>query len=272
MFAPGTFFDTLGTFGIRNDHYIFDNATFEMPQGLLLLAAVRWPSWRVPALAFATLHWALHAISHIIDPHHGAGDWIGWLERGAGGDHRDTGDCVARQRERREGRRELMRVLVAGATSVPGLPLLRELNTPRPRGRRPDPVVVQDGTDRGGGRQAGGGRRVRRRRDRVGGRRHRARGGRLPADHAAEVGTEAAQGLRAGPSAVEPRRVEPGGRRAAGRGAPGRRGVGDLRLRLSADRAGGDGRDRPVSGSTAAGRGRHAGGAARHGADRPVVR
>ena len=51
MFAPGAFFDTLGTFGVRNDHYIFDNATFEVPQGLLLLAAVCRLSWRVPALA-----------------------------------------------------------------------------------------------------------------------------------------------------------------------------------------------------------------------------
>jgi hypothetical protein len=82
MLAPGTFFDTLGNFGVRNDHYIFDVATFEVPLGLMLLGAVRWTSWRVPALAFATLHWALHAISHIIDPHHGAGDWIGWLEAG----------------------------------------------------------------------------------------------------------------------------------------------------------------------------------------------
>src|SRR5690242_21298058 len=79
---PGTFFGTLGTFGVRNDHYIFDNATFEIPQGLLLLAAVRRVSWRVPALAFATLHWALHSLSHIIDPHHGAGDRIGWFEAG----------------------------------------------------------------------------------------------------------------------------------------------------------------------------------------------
>jgi hypothetical protein len=82
LFLPGAFFDSLGTFGARNDHYIFDNATFEIPQGLLLLAAVRRPSWRVPALAFATLHWALHSLSHIIDPHHGAGDVIGWLEAG----------------------------------------------------------------------------------------------------------------------------------------------------------------------------------------------
>ena len=67
---------------MRNDHYIFDNATFEIPQGLLLLAAVRQVSWRVPALAFATVHWALHSVSHIIDPHHGAGDMVGWIEAG----------------------------------------------------------------------------------------------------------------------------------------------------------------------------------------------
>ena len=80
MLAPGTFFDTLGNFGARNDHYIFDNATFELPLGVLLLAAIRWPTWRVPALAFATLHWGLHALSHILDTHHGAGIWVGLLE------------------------------------------------------------------------------------------------------------------------------------------------------------------------------------------------
>lgn len=80
MVWPAAFFDTLGDFGVRNDHYIFDNASFELPLGLMLLAAVRWPAWRVPALAFATLHWALHALSHIIDTHHGAGEWVGLLE------------------------------------------------------------------------------------------------------------------------------------------------------------------------------------------------
>ena len=80
MLAPGPFFETLGQFGVRNDHYIFDNATFELPLGVLLLAAVRWPTWRVPALAFATLHWSLHALSHIIDRHHGAGQWVGLLD------------------------------------------------------------------------------------------------------------------------------------------------------------------------------------------------
>ncbi|MBX9638810.1 MAG: hypothetical protein K2X97_03470 [Mycobacteriaceae bacterium] len=78
--APGVFFDTLGAFGTRNDHYIFDNASFELPLGLLLLAALRWPSWRVPALAFATAHWALHALNHLVDTGHRAGATVGWLE------------------------------------------------------------------------------------------------------------------------------------------------------------------------------------------------
>jgi hypothetical protein len=80
MVSPGVFFDTLGAFGVRNNHYIFDNASFELPLGLLLLAAVRWPTWRVPALAFATAHWALHALSHILDTHHRAGTGVGLLE------------------------------------------------------------------------------------------------------------------------------------------------------------------------------------------------
>ena len=80
LFAPGPFFDTLGAFGVRNDHYIFDNASFELPLGLMLLAAIRWPTWQVPALAFATAHWALHALSHIVDTNHADGTAVGLLE------------------------------------------------------------------------------------------------------------------------------------------------------------------------------------------------
>ena len=80
LVAPGEFWATLGAFGPRNDHYIFDNASFELPLGLLLLAALRWRSWRVPALAFATAHWALHALSHLIDTNHADGRLVGWLE------------------------------------------------------------------------------------------------------------------------------------------------------------------------------------------------
>jgi hypothetical protein len=80
LLAPGTFFDTLGAFGPRNNHYIFDNASFELPLGLLLLAAVRLPTWRVAALAFAVLHWALHSLSHIVDTGHADGRVVGLLE------------------------------------------------------------------------------------------------------------------------------------------------------------------------------------------------
>ncbi|MUL84318.1 MULTISPECIES: hypothetical protein [unclassified Mycolicibacterium] len=82
LLAPGTFYDTIGAFGTRNDHYIFDNASFELPLGLMMLAALKWPRWRVPTLAFATAHWALHSLSHLIDTNHAAGSWVGWLEAG----------------------------------------------------------------------------------------------------------------------------------------------------------------------------------------------
>lgn len=80
LVSPGVFFNTLGAFGVRNDHYIFDYASFALPLGLMLLAALRWPTWRVPALAFATAHWALHTLSHILDTHHHAGAGVGLLE------------------------------------------------------------------------------------------------------------------------------------------------------------------------------------------------
>jgi hypothetical protein len=80
IFAPGFFFDTVGGFGIRNGHYIFDVAAFELPLGLLYLAAIKWTSWRVPALAFATLHYLLHAISHLIDINHANPHWVGMFD------------------------------------------------------------------------------------------------------------------------------------------------------------------------------------------------
>src|SRR5258705_10547833 len=71
--APGTFFDTLGSFGARNDHYIFDNATFEFPLGLMMLAAARWPSWRGPPPAFSPPPRGVPALRARIAPPHGPG-------------------------------------------------------------------------------------------------------------------------------------------------------------------------------------------------------
>jgi hypothetical protein len=80
MLAPDFFFETVGGFGVRNSHYIFDLAGFELPLGLMYLAAIRWPGWRVPTLAFAAAHYALHAISHLIDIGNATPAWMGVLD------------------------------------------------------------------------------------------------------------------------------------------------------------------------------------------------
>ena len=64
---PGSFFDVLGPFGERNDHYIRDNATFSLAIGVTALLAVGRPPWRVPVLFATALWFALHAINHLAD-------------------------------------------------------------------------------------------------------------------------------------------------------------------------------------------------------------
>ena len=75
--APGTFFSELAAFGPRNDHYIQDMATFELPLGVLFLVGAYRPSWRVPALTFGVLHFALHAVSHLLDIGDADPAWLG---------------------------------------------------------------------------------------------------------------------------------------------------------------------------------------------------
>jgi hypothetical protein len=65
--APGTFFDVVGPFGTRNDHYVRDLSTFYIALGLAGLVAVRRPAWRVPVLALATIEFVLHALNHLAD-------------------------------------------------------------------------------------------------------------------------------------------------------------------------------------------------------------
>ena len=80
VIAPGTFYEELGRFGPRNDHYIHDVAAFQGAVGLLLLMAVRRPSWRVPALTVAALQFGLHAISHATDLSDADPRWVGVVE------------------------------------------------------------------------------------------------------------------------------------------------------------------------------------------------
>lgn len=77
VLAPGTFFEEVGPYGNRNDHYLADLSTFYFALGVVLLVSVRRPSWRVPVLAFATLQYALHAINHVVDVGEADPGWLG---------------------------------------------------------------------------------------------------------------------------------------------------------------------------------------------------
>jgi hypothetical protein len=65
--APGTFFEEIGNFGVRNDHYIGDLASVNLAIGAGLVIAAQRPSWRVPVLWVAALWYALHALNHLAD-------------------------------------------------------------------------------------------------------------------------------------------------------------------------------------------------------------
>src|SRR5918999_376742 len=65
--TPGFFHDEIGPYGVRNDHYLGDLATWYLALGAALLVAVRRAGWRVPVLAVAFLQYALHSVNHLID-------------------------------------------------------------------------------------------------------------------------------------------------------------------------------------------------------------
>jgi hypothetical protein len=75
--TPGFFYDEIGPFGARNDHYMGDVATFYLALGSVALVAVRRVSWRVPVLALALIQYALHSLNHLIDIGESDPGWIG---------------------------------------------------------------------------------------------------------------------------------------------------------------------------------------------------
>jgi len=75
--TPGFFFDEIGPYGVRNDHYMVDLATWYLALGAAALVAVRRASWRVPVLALAFAQYALHSVNHLIDIDHAHPKWLG---------------------------------------------------------------------------------------------------------------------------------------------------------------------------------------------------
>jgi hypothetical protein len=75
--TPGFFFDEIGPYGARNDHYMGDLATWYIALGAATLVAVRDARWRVPVLAVALLQNTLHVINHAIDVGNADPEWLG---------------------------------------------------------------------------------------------------------------------------------------------------------------------------------------------------
>jgi hypothetical protein len=67
FFAPDSFFDTIGRYGLENTHYVGDLGAFVLAYGVALLAAVGRPTWRGPLLAVGALWYAFHAVNHLFD-------------------------------------------------------------------------------------------------------------------------------------------------------------------------------------------------------------
>lgn len=75
--TPGFFFDEIGPYGVRNDHYMGDLATWYLALGAAALVAVREVRWRVPVLALAFIQYALHSLNHLIDIGDAHPEWLG---------------------------------------------------------------------------------------------------------------------------------------------------------------------------------------------------
>lgn len=65
--GPHAFYEDVGPFGVVNDHYIRDLATYNGAIGVALAVSIRRRSWRVPVLALTTIQYALHSVNHVVD-------------------------------------------------------------------------------------------------------------------------------------------------------------------------------------------------------------
>ncbi len=75
--VPGFFYDEIGPYGVRNDHYMGDLATWYLALGGVALASVNRVSWRLPVLVLAFAQYALHSFNHLLDVGEAHPSWLG---------------------------------------------------------------------------------------------------------------------------------------------------------------------------------------------------
>ena len=78
--APHAFYTAIGPFGVSNDHYVRDVATFYAALGAGFAISVRRVSWRVPLLAITTIQFALHSVNHLLDIAKAHPAWTGYFD------------------------------------------------------------------------------------------------------------------------------------------------------------------------------------------------
>lgn len=77
ILAPEVFYEQLGPYPPRNDHFIRDLGSWQIALGLAALAAWRMPPLRVPVLGVLAVQYTLHAVSHLIDVDRSDPSWNG---------------------------------------------------------------------------------------------------------------------------------------------------------------------------------------------------
>jgi len=77
---PHVFYTSIGPFGVGNDHYVRDVATYNAALGVGLAISVRRVSWRIPVLAVTTVQFALHSVNHLLDIAKADPGWIGYFD------------------------------------------------------------------------------------------------------------------------------------------------------------------------------------------------
>ncbi|MFN2612181.1 MAG: hypothetical protein ABR536_02295 [Solirubrobacterales bacterium] len=80
LLEPGYFFDHIGEYGIRNDHYLGDTGSFYVAGGIGLLIAARRSAWRLPVCVVAAIWYAIHAINHLFDIGQATSNGRGWSD------------------------------------------------------------------------------------------------------------------------------------------------------------------------------------------------
>jgi hypothetical protein len=80
LFAPGTFFDEIGSYGVENSHYIGDVGAFTLAFGIAVGIAVVRPGWRAPVLWLGALWYGLHALNHAFDTDEARSEARGWTD------------------------------------------------------------------------------------------------------------------------------------------------------------------------------------------------